>query len=198
MFPSNVVQWHAALNDLPALLFVLSIALDLLGEATHRESLKAAGFWTLVVGAAGAIPALITGLIAEDTIEHGEAVHELMQRHKTMAIALTVFFGGLALWRIWRRGSLGPKERPTYLVMATVGALFTLWTAHLGGRMVFDLGAGISTETMEEALHERAEGHHHEPGEEHDHDTAPADTAATSDSAGGHTHPPGTPPHEHD
>lgn len=196
MIPRDVIQWHAALNDFPAILFLLSVAFDVAGSATKRDSLKAAGFWTLVAGVAGAVLALVTGLRAEDLIEHGGDAHELMERHETLGIALTVFFGGLAAWRVWRRGTLGPTERPTYLVMATVGALFTVWTAHLGGRLVYEHGAGVTSEVMQRALDERAEGHEHAPGEEHD--QPPADTTMARDTAAPHQDPPGTPPHEHD
>jgi uncharacterized membrane protein len=198
MFPSGIVQWHAALNDFPAILFLVSIGLDLAGSVTGRDSLKAAGFWTLVVGAAGAVLALITGLLAEEIAEHGGAMHEIMERHETMAKIVTVYFVGLAGWRIWRKGSLGPQERPTYLVMASVGAVFTLWTAHLGGKIVYEHGAGITTEVMEQALRDRAAGHEHAEGEEHEHDTTPTDSAAPGAADTGHVHPPGTPEHEHE
>lgn len=159
----GAAQWHAALNDFPALLFPLSFVLDLVGSATRRESLRAAGFWTLLVGVVGAVAAVVSGLLAEEAIEHGELVHALMERHEVMGIALTVFFGALAAWRVWRRGTLGEKQQPTYLMLAGVGALFVLWTALLGGRMVYDHGAGIPTEVMEQAITDRESGRGTEP-----------------------------------
>lgn len=200
MFPTTAAQWHAALNDFPAILLLISVAFDLAGGATKRESLKAAAFWTLVIGAAGAVLALASGLIAEKAIEHGERVHEIMERHELLGISLTVLFVGLAGWRIWRRGNLGPAERPAYLVVAGVGAIFILWTAHLGGTIVFEHAGGIPTAVMEEALADRQEEHTHEPGEEHEEAAPTGGGAAEIDSApgqAGHVDPPGTPAHEH-
>lgn len=198
-FPETAAQWHAALNDFPSILFIVALAFDLVGEATRRESLKAAGFWTLAVGAGGTVVALVSGLIAEESIEHGGAAHLVMERHETLAISVTVLFVLLAAWRIWRKNNLGPKERPSYYVIHVVGVLAVLWTAHLGGTLVFEYGGGVPTQVLEGALRERAAGHEHAEGEEHE--PAPADTAAAADTAAdsaGHTHPPGTPEHEHE
>ncbi|HEX9580080.1 MAG TPA: DUF2231 domain-containing protein [Gemmatimonadales bacterium] len=194
----SAAEWHAALNDLPPALLLASIVFDLLGSATRREALKAAGFWTLVAGAAGALVAMISGLRAEDTIEHGEAVHRVMERHETLAITATVVFGVLALWRIWRRGTLAGIERTLYLGAAAAGVGLVIWVAHLGGTIVFRHGGGVPTAVMQEALTQRTGEHEHAPGEEHDDQPAPApDTTGADTATGGHTHAPGTPPHEH-
>lgn len=188
----TAAEWHAAINDLPPALLLASVLFDLLGSATRRDGLKVAGFWTLIAGAIGAVAAVISGLIAEESIEHGEAVHRAMETHETLALSVAGLFVLLAAWRVWRRDNFRPAERAPYLVAATVGALGIIWVAHLGGTVVFRHGGGIPTSVMEEALRERAGEHEHEPGEEH----APA--RGDADSAGQHTHPPGTPPHEHD
>ncbi|NIM49824.1 MAG: DUF2231 domain-containing protein [Gemmatimonadales bacterium] len=195
MLPETAAQWHAALNDFPSILFILALAFDLVGEATKRDSLRATGFWLLVVGAAGTILALVSGLIAEESIEHGGSVHLVMERHETLAISVAILFGVLAAWRIWRKGNLRPKERPTYLTISAVGVLAVLWTAHVGGTIVYGYGGGVPTPVLEGALAERAAGHAHEPGEEHDDNTAEADSSAQGDD---HTDPPGTPEHEHE
>jgi uncharacterized membrane protein len=179
-----------------------------------RETLKAAGFWTLMLGSLGSIAAVISGELAEDTIEHGESIHEAMGTHETFAISVTVLFCLLAAWRLWRRGTLGPREQVPYLVAGVIGAGLVTYTAHLGGNIVFRLGGGIPTAVMQDAMEERAAGHHHHAGEpddhdhgaepadhDHDHDAKPTvDSAASkahTDTARGHVDPPGTPPHKH-
>lgn len=182
MFFDTAAEWHAALNDLPPALFLASVIFDWLGSAAKRETLKAAGFWALVGGVIGAAAAVTSGLLAEGRIEHGETVHRIMERHEMWAISVSVTFALLAAWRIWRKGVLGPQERPTYLFAATLGALGILYVAHLGGTMVFRHGAGVPTPALQEALTERTEGHQH--GDEPE--------------AGEHTDAPGMPPHQHD
>ncbi|MBI2537011.1 MAG: DUF2231 domain-containing protein [Gemmatimonadetes bacterium] len=196
MLFDTAAEWHAALNDLPPALLLASVIFDWLGTATKRDSLKAAGFWALVAGVVGAAFAVASGLRAEGSIEHGETVHRVMEQHETWAIAVSVAFALLAAWRIWRKGVLGPQERPTYLVAATVGALGIIYVAHLGGTIVFRHAGGVPTPALQQALKERTQEHEHAPGEEPE-QAAPADTAAAKADTG-HTHPPGTPPHQHD
>jgi uncharacterized membrane protein len=191
MLPETAAQWHAALNDLPSVLFILAVLFELVGDASRRDSLRATGFWMLVVGAAGAVLSVISGLMAEETIEHGGSVHLVMQRHETLAITFTVVFVILAAWRVWRRRTMGRRERPVYLTVATLGALGILWTAHVGGTIVYGYGGGIPTQVLEGALSERTLGHSHGPAEAEEEGEADADTAD-------HVDPPGTPPHEHE
>jgi hypothetical protein len=163
----------------------------------------------LIAGVVGAALAVATGLRAESSIEHGETVHQIMERHEAWAIAVSVSFALLAVWRIWRKGVLGPQERPAYLFASTLAALGIVYVAHLGGTIVFRHAGGVPTAALQEALTERTAGHQHGEGEEHEHaegesrEHAGADTArslgdTSHTSAPSHTHPPGTPPHEHE
>jgi uncharacterized membrane protein len=181
---NTAAEWHAALNDLPPTLFAASVAFDLLGSILKRDSLKTTGFWTLIGGVLGSVLAVASGLIAEDRIAHSQAVHQIMERHETWAISVSVLFALLAVWRIWRRGTLPGPERAVYLVLACVGALGILYAAHLGGTMVFRHGAGVPTAAMEQEIRARAQQQHDEAGDEaQEHSVAPADT--------GHAHPAG-------
>jgi uncharacterized membrane protein len=204
---------HAALNDLPAALLLVAVLFDLAAAVTRRPTLRTAGFWTLVAGAAGAVLAVVSGLQAEEHLAHGEAVHRVMETHEELALITLGVFAVLALWRIVRERRMGSTERAVVLAVSLggVGALFA--TAVYGGKLVFDHAAGIPTDVLQAEMHERAEGHHHGgEGDEHgtDEHAAPAmgtDSAAAAvgpaataiDSAkpaGGHTHAPGTPPHK--
>jgi hypothetical protein len=120
----------------------------------------------------------------------------VMERHETLAITFAVVFLCLAAWRIWRRGSLGPRERPVYLSLAAIAALGIIWTAHVGGTIVYGYGGGVPTQVLKGALAERAAPHTHAPGEGHDNGSEETDdTSATG--ADDHVDPPGTPPHDH-
>jgi uncharacterized membrane protein len=181
---------HAALNDLPAALLV-AVLFDLASSLFGRPALRVAGYWTLVAGAAGAILAVVSGLQAEEHIDHGEAVHQLMGTHEQLALITLGIFVVLALWRIVRERRMGSTERAVVLALSLGGTGMLLATAVYGGKLVFEHAAGIPTKVLEEEMHERAEGHHH-------HDSAGAAAAPGTDSTqpAGHTHAPGTPPHK--
>jgi uncharacterized membrane protein len=205
---------HAALNDLPAALLLVAVLFDLAGAFTRRPSLRTAGFWTLVAGAAGAVLAVVSGLQAEEHIAHGEAVHRVMETHEELGLITLGVFVVLALWRIVRERRMGSTERAVVRAASLGGVAVLLATAVYGGKLVFDHAAGIPTKVLQTEMHERAEGHHHPGGEGEadghgtDGDAAPAvgaDSAAAvgpaataTDSAepARHTHAPGTPPHK--
>jgi uncharacterized membrane protein len=182
---------HAALNDLPAALLLASVLFDLLGSATRRESLRAAGFWTLLAGVAGGALAAASGLFAEREVAHAEAAHAIMQTHKTLSVIVLVMFGGLALWRLARRGVLRERERPVALTASVIAVALMVYAARLGGALVFEHGAGIPTARIQAIQGERdAESvpHEHGPPAPGDSATAPADSAKGTT----HTHDDGT------
>jgi len=202
---------HAALNDLPAALLLVAVLFDLAAAVTHRPSLRTAGFWAMVAGAAGAALAVVSGLQAEEHIAHGEAVHRVMETHEKLGLITLGVCAVLALWRIVRERRMGSTERAVVLAASLGGVGALLATAVYGGKLVFDHAAGIPTEVLQAEMHERAEGHHHHGGEGDEHGTdedapplgadsptasGPAATVTDSGQPAGHTHAPGTPAHK--
>ena len=184
---------HALLNDFPIALLVTAVFFDLLAVATRRVVLRQVSFSLLLVGALAAVVAVVSGLQAEDHIEHGEAVHQVMGTHERFALISLSVFGVLALWRLFRERRMGVLERRVTVVasLAGVGVLFA--TGLYGGRLVFEHAAGIPSKVLEEELHERSEGHQHGGGAPDEHGSP-----AHVDPPGSppHSHPPSTPPHQ--
>ena len=85
-------RWHALLNDLPAALLVVAVIFDLAAAASKRESLAWAGIWTLWLGVLGGWAAVMAGELAEKTLDHGEAIHEIMEKHENMALITMSLF----------------------------------------------------------------------------------------------------------
>jgi uncharacterized membrane protein len=207
MFGYDWPRLHAALNDLPAALLLVAALFELLALATRKESFRQVSFWTLIVGAIGGAAAVLSGLQAEESIAHGDAVHRVMETHELLGFITLAIFGVLAVWRIWRERRMGTTERTLALALSLGGAGVLIATAAYGGRLVFDHAAGIPTEVLTSETQNRSEGHEHAPGEGHDDDgheepaaaSMAGDSAApaTAPAAGDHVDPPGTPPHDH-
>jgi uncharacterized membrane protein len=190
MFGYDVARWHAAVNDLPAALLLVAVLFDLAAAVTKRESLMWAAIWTLWAGVVGGWAAVIFGELASDSIEHGEAIHEIMETHETMALLTMGVFSVVLIWRMLRRFQMPSQELAITRFLSVIGLVGLVWTGVLGGKLMFEHAAGIPVRTMEAEIQDRARGHHHEEGEEeHGADTAHADTT--------HAHAPGTPPHTH-
>jgi uncharacterized membrane protein len=193
----DLPRLHAALNDLPAALLLAAVLFDFAGWILKRDSLVWAGIWTLWAGVIGGWAAVIAGELAEDKIDHGEAIHEIMKVHEKYAlIAMTIFTVVLA-WKLWRRFQQSRLEDRVLKLISLLGLAILIRTAMLGGEMVFDHAAGVPTAKLQTEIQNRAAGHSHMDGDDDDHDTdAPApDTTKAPDSA--HDHPAGTPPHPH-
>jgi uncharacterized membrane protein len=188
---------HAALNDLPAALLVAAVLFDLVAAATRRVAFRQASLYTLILGTIGAVAAVLSGLQAEENIDHGDAVHQVMETHERLALVTLGIFGVLALWRLVRENRMGTAERSLSLALALGGAGVLMAVAVYGGRLVFDHAAGIPTSVLQTEARQRTAGHEHAPGEEHDPAT-PAPVQGPVDSAAGHVDPPGTPAHTHE
>jgi uncharacterized membrane protein len=202
LFGYDLPRLHAVVNDFPPALLVVGVLFELAYLFTNRESLRSAAFWSLVVGAVSTGAAITTGLLAEDVIQHGQAIHEIMETHETLAWVTLGFFGVVAIWRLLRESKMARGERWLVALIGVVGLGFLVATGKEGGEMVFDHAAGMTTAAMEAEIKNRAAGHVHEDGDDHDdHDqpaAAGADTNATpiDSAAPGHTDLPGTPPHQ--
>jgi uncharacterized membrane protein len=189
MFGYDWPRLHAALNDLPTALLVAAVLFDLMAAATRRPGFRQASLYILSFGALGGVAAVLSGLQAEEHIEHGDAVHRVMETHETLAFVTLGIFGVLTLWRLLREKRMGAAERAITLAVALGGAGVLIATSVYGGRLVFEHAAGIPTPVLTEEIHQRGEGHHHE--------AAPASSAADSAAVPAHVDPPGTPAHEH-
>jgi uncharacterized membrane protein len=181
-------------NDVPVALLLVTVLFDLAAWLTKRASLQAAARWTLWAGVIGGWVAVVAGLEAEDVIEHGEAIHDLMETHETLALVTMGIFTVVLAWRLIRRARLGGAEQTALRLLSVAGLVGIVWTGKVGGNMVFDHAAGISAATMRAEMQDREAGHQHHPGEaQEDEHAPPADTAKPA----GHTHPPGTPANKH-
>jgi uncharacterized membrane protein len=155
---------------------------------SRRETLREAGYWTLLAGVAGTAAAVAAGLMAERVVEHDELAHQVMQRHKILAIVTLGVFTALAAWRVLRRHSRNRAERGAWATIATISVALLVVTARIGGRLSFDHAMGVPSRTLLEVLHRRG--------------PMPVAGQADSmtDSTAGvrqHTDRPGAPPHRH-
>ena len=192
MFGYDAPRWHAVLNDLPAALLIAAVIFDLAAAASKRESLSWAAIWTLWLGVIGGWVAVIAGELAEDAIDHGEAIHEIMEKHQNMALITMSLFTIVLIWKMVRRFQMPSQELAITRFLGVIGVVGLAWTGVLGGRLMFEHAAGIHTTTLQAELENRTAGHVHAPGEEHDDDHTGADTMKAT-----HVDPPGTPPHKH-
>ena len=174
MFGYDWPRLHAALNDLPAALLFVTVLFDLAGWITKRPTLRAAALWMLWAGVVGGWAAVVAGLQAEDAVDHGPAIHELLEQHETQALVTMSVFTVVLVYKLFRRANLRPVEELVQGVLSVFGFVGILWTAAIGGKLAFEHAAGVTTAAMQTEIQDRAKQTHHHHGEEgdstHDHD----------------------------
>src|SRR5437879_4436047 len=172
LFGYDMPRLHAALNDFPAALLVIAVLFELAAWWLKRESLRWAAIWTLWAGVVLGWAAVIAGELAEDVIEHGDAIHELMETHETLALVTMGIFTVVLAWKLFRRARLTPPEEAGLRLLGVAGLVTVVWTGAIGGKMMFEHAAGVRTATMKAEIENRASGHHHEAGEAEEHEHA--------------------------
>jgi uncharacterized membrane protein len=178
MLGYDAPRWHAILNDFPVALLLAAVVFDFGAAIWKRESLKWAGIWTLWAGVLGGWAAVVAGKLAEKSIDHGEAIHELMELHERQALVTMGIFTVILAWKMYRRFALPAREEWVTRGLSILGVVGICYVGSIGGKLMFEHAAGIKTETIEAEIKNREAGHEHEEGEEH-------------------VDPPGTPPHKH-
>src|SRR5205809_5250109 len=147
MFGYDWPRFHAAVNDLPVALLLVTVLFDLAAWRTKRSSLEAAARWTLWAGVVGGWVAVLAGLEAEDVIEHGEAIHELMETHETLALVTMGIFTVVLAWRLVRRARPGGGEQAALRLLSVAGPVGTVGPGRIGGKLVVEAAARLPAAT---------------------------------------------------
>jgi len=74
----------------------------------------------------------------------GTAVTKMADTHGTLCIVAAIVAALLCVWRWRARSGMSAKGRAAYLVVMCVMLGVLAAGAHLGGRMVYEYGAGAS------------------------------------------------------
>ncbi len=158
---------HPYFVHFPIALLSVGLLWDLLGILLKKESFKNAGWWAQLFGTAAIIITAITGLIAANTVVHNDAAHEIMETHETIGLIVTGVFIVLFLWRSFLKTAI-PSQRLQQIIYLVIGGLAVatmLYSAHLGGKLVYEFGVGGS------AVQQSTQPHpHNEANEEHEHE----------------------------
>jgi uncharacterized membrane protein len=138
--PMHVHELHAASIHAPLVLLPAAGLVDLAAALSgdRRQAILGRKLWWLGVGA-GALAGL-SGLAASQEIRAEDARSEdMMWLHGAANFTIVLGATGIALWRSFRRPSIGA---------AAVGlgaCAVAMYTAYLGGEMVYAHGVGVRT-----------------------------------------------------
>ena len=136
-------NFHPMIVHFPIALIFVAFAIDLLGKILKREKLLYAGTVVTLFAAAGALAAVISGLVAEDTGWHPASVGEMLETHELMGF---ITLGLVAVMTIVRL-ALHDKLKGTIgwlpVIIGGLAIVFVSYGGYLGGEMVYTHGAGV-------------------------------------------------------
>ena len=134
----NPAHWHLLLNHVPVIGMMIGVLLLLWAILRSSEELKKTSLGVLVIAAAFAIPAYLTGEPAEEVAEHLPGVtHALIERHEDFAKIALVVAGltGLIALVAWLFQHRAKWLVPMTLVFGLVATGLLGYAANLGGQI---------------------------------------------------------------
>jgi uncharacterized membrane protein len=155
--------WHPLIVHFPLVLLLGGVVVEAMGWLKRRPTFRRAGLWLLTSGVLLALPAIATGLLAYNRVDHSEAAHALMTAHRNLMLAAVGLFAVAVTWR-WRTGERvadGPWSAALYAALLTAATAALVGGGDRGADLVFDQAIGIPSKRMEAILQERHGDHHH-------------------------------------
>lgn len=137
MLESLPISWnhvHPVLVHFTTALLPVSLVCDLTGKYLKRESLTAAGWWTLFFGAIATPFSALAGWLWISDLETGGFHDRNLATHKWLGITLVAGFLITAIWRV-RFFRADAKPGIVYLGFAGIVVVALFYQGYLGGKM---------------------------------------------------------------
>jgi uncharacterized membrane protein len=131
------VKVHGASVHFPIALVLCSAAMDLCGflvpGIAARRGLHTGAHWVMLLGAAGTVPAVVSGLVMSKGVMLG---HDTLRLHHLFAWPAFGLIAGVGTWRAL--GGAAPERRPpaAYLAVAGLAAALVMAAGYYGGEMM--------------------------------------------------------------
>ena len=138
---------HPALVHFPIALLVTAIAADLAAVVTpRRDPLRPAVTVLHLAGTVSLVATYLTGRSAALTVFTPGMAHSAVESHWNLALVMTIYFGILAVARLWASWTLHEARWKLWgvLLLAGLAGLVGLAeTASRGGLLVYRWGVGV-------------------------------------------------------
>lgn len=167
--PQIIPNLHPLLVHFPVALISIAAVFHVVATATRNKTCAVLAHTTLWLGALLALPTVVLGWQAFNSVNHDEAGHAAMLAHRSWALGTLAALALLAGWDAWRNKA---ETTPAWWFSGTVIGVWILVgvTAWHGGELVYRHGLGVMALPDAEAGHE----HHHDHGDDATHAHADA------------------------
>ena len=135
---------HPMLIVFPLGLFSTAVIFDLLYLVTGNEDLAIFSFWAIAAGVIGAIAAAVFGTWDYLAIPENTRAKRIGLMHGGGNVVFTALFA--ISWLMRRDDATYLPDNPLPLILALIGAGLGLFTAWLGGELVYRLRVAVDTD----------------------------------------------------
>lgn len=149
---------HPLFVHYPIALFTVFFIFELLGVLFNKAQWRYVASWLLYLGTIFASLTVAAGLFAAETVEHGEDVHDIMERHEHIGIAVLSLALFLSAWRLKQWGIHSSGANAVFLILAGILCLLLSLGADLGGLMVYRYGVSVKPSAVIDNSADKTEG----------------------------------------
>ena len=135
----QIQEFHPALVHYPIALLPTALAADALGSVTGSKTLQRFGRGLMPLAAISAAVSGLAGLVAQEACRADEEAMEMLVTHRNLNIGLIGLTGVMAVKRAGKS-----RASARYLLAGAAGVGAMVYSAYLGGRMVYAHGVGVS------------------------------------------------------
>ncbi len=151
---AGMANIHPLLVHFPIAFLSAFFALDLVGTLAKKPQWRSVAGWFLYFGAVAALFTVIAGLIAANSVPHGQNVHDIMERHEHFGLSVLSLAVVLSIWRIIRGGLIRGGANSFYLILSALMCVLMMLGADLGGLMVYHYGVAVEAVQAPEGGHD--------------------------------------------
>ena len=156
---SAIANIHPLLVHFPIAFLIAFFIIDFSGSLLNSENWRRLAGGLLYLGTMAAAAAVFAGLAAANTVEHGENVHRIMEKHQFFGLSVLSLSVLLSIWRLLSGGLIKGISNFLFLIFAFILSLLIILGADLGSLMVYK--HGVAVEAVEDVFQGHGHGHSH-------------------------------------
>lgn len=133
---------HPVTVHFPIAFLILAAVLFTVELFTKKPEHKLFALIVMSAGVGGAALAVLTGNFEYDG-GGSETLQEMVETHELLGYIVLWVYGIFAVWAWMRKTSEVKIEKIAFVVLFWIGIGVVGYTSHLGGKMVYEEGAGV-------------------------------------------------------
>ncbi len=129
---------HPSMTHFPVALLPAAVGIEIAARITEDDNLEKLGRVAMATASATSLLTTATGLVAEQEVKGGERARSMLLTHKYLNIATGALTTAMTVYRF-----TGRRPGWAYLSAGVSSLGVLVYSAYLGGQMVYDEGMGV-------------------------------------------------------